>query len=131
MRAGLKGLHALQVLCTHSEVVYFHGKGICEWLGMELRQVRNDLPERGRGRGSMNYFDKLLSGLEVSPPPPPPCCSTEYAEQRGRLQCRGIGLPRFMLAYVTFILTIFSLYGLELLKSAASTAHSECWQSSG
>lgn len=83
---------------------------------MELRQVRNDLPEGGQGRGSMSYFDKLRSGLEVSPPPPPPCCSssTEYVEQRGRMRCRGIGLPRFMLAYATFLLTMFNLYGLEL-----------------
>lgn len=64
----------------------------------------------------MSYFDNLRSGLEVSPPPPPPCCSsgTEYVEQRGRMHCRGIGLPRFMLAYATFLLTMFNLYGLEL-----------------
>ena len=38
LRAGLKGLCALQVLCAPSVVVYFPGRGICLWLGMDFRQ---------------------------------------------------------------------------------------------
>ena len=38
LRAGLKGLCALQVSCVHSIVVYFFGRGFCVRLGTDFRQ---------------------------------------------------------------------------------------------
>lgn len=50
VRAGLKGLHALQVLCTHSEIVYLHENGFgngWEWSLDKLEMTFQKDDKRG------------------------------------------------------------------------------------